>query len=44
MTPALSFFSSAGCPPVGVVLLVSWLKPEVKAWFDAGKIARPYAG
>ncbi|HEU4533792.1 MAG TPA: hypothetical protein VFS00_06725 [Polyangiaceae bacterium] len=43
VTLALSLFSSAGCLPVGIILLVYWLKPEVKAWFDAGKVASPYA-
>ncbi|HEU4535684.1 MAG TPA: hypothetical protein VFS00_16265 [Polyangiaceae bacterium] len=43
VTLALSLFSSAGCLPIGIILLVYWLKPEVKAWFDAGKVATPYA-
>lgn len=34
---------SSGCMPLGAVLLVFWLKPEVKAWF-AGSSMPPPAG
>lgn len=43
VTLALSAFSSGGCLPLGVLLIVFWLKPEVKAWFDTNALASPNA-